>query len=62
MTEHQSGLAVGTVIELARKGKPQYATLHRIIPNGEEWRISVDREGSKYVYSEGWRYVSEHRI
>jgi len=56
---HKSTFDVGTEIQLERKGKPQTAQLHRKEHHGEEWRIH--NEKGQYVYSEGFRYVMEHR-
>jgi hypothetical protein len=59
--EHQSGLLLGAIMKLNRHGKPQWAQLHCIIPNGEEWRIYQDQAQRRYLYSAGWLYVKEHQ-
>lgn len=56
---HKSTFEVGTEIQLERKGKPQMARLVRKEHHGEEWRIHNEKD--QYVYSEGFRYVTEHR-
>lgn len=63
---HISGLPEGTERKVWRDGKLQIARLHRIIPNGEEWRIhSAPRYAGQepsYLYSTGWRYIVEHTL
>jgi len=56
---HKSTFEIGIEIPLERKGKPQMAKLVRKEHHGEEWRIHNER--GQYVYSEGFRYVTEHR-
>jgi hypothetical protein len=61
MNPHVSDHPIGTVLRLVWKGKPWIARLVRRIPNGEEWRIEKT-PGVNYVFSESYRWVSEHRI
>ena len=63
---HVSGHPEGTEFIVYNDGKAQIARLHRIVPNGEEWRIHtqpryVGAEPS-YLYSVGWRYIVEHTL
>ena len=58
MNPHISAHPIGTEVRLTwKRRKGVTAKLHRREFHSEEWRVLVN---GGYVFSEGWRWVSEH--